>query len=84
MDDVKRNDQINMLKACADFTETGEWPGLFSYPNCGWDLVQSGLATEDKQITTAGRAALYLLGSGDDPLPASQASQTITLPMQSS
>lgn len=68
-DPVKKSDQIKMLEACAKFTDTEVWEGIFSYPGCGWDLVQSGLVTEDKKITTAGRAALFLLGKGSDPTP---------------
>jgi len=56
-----------MLEASLKFTETGEWKGMFSYPNCGWDLVQQGLVTEDKRITMSGRAALWLLEKGPDP-----------------
>lgn len=66
-DKIKRSDQIAMLKTCLVFTDTGKWEGLFTYPNCGWDLVQCGLVTDDKKITKAGRAALWLLGDGADP-----------------
>ena len=41
---LKREDQKRMLQASLKFTESGEWEGIFSYPNCGWDLVQMGLA----------------------------------------
>jgi hypothetical protein len=71
-DGVKKADQIAVLEASRAFTDTGEWKGLFSYPNAGWDLVQQGLVKEDKTITSAGRAALWFLGKGDDPLPASK------------
>ena len=66
-EDLKRSDQICLLETCAKFTETGKWEGLFSYPNCGCDLVQQGFVTEDKKITQAGKAALWLLNKGPDP-----------------
>jgi len=81
---LKRADQIALLKVVRDFTDTGKWNGMFTYPNCGWDLCQSGLVTEDKKITTAGRAALYLMGEGDDPLPESKASQEFAIPVEGS
>lgn len=82
MGDMKKSDQIEMLKTCRTFTDTGEWKGLFTYPNCGWDLVQSGLVTEDKKITTAGRSALWFLGEGEDPIPESKASISFKLPLR--
>lgn len=81
MGDMKKSDQIAMLEACQNFTDTGEWRGLFTYPGCGWDLVESGLATEDKKITQAGRAALWLLGRVPDPIPESKASVTFSIPI---
>ena len=66
-DEIKRNDQIRLLETVQKHTDTGEWEGGFTYPNCGYDLVQQGLATEDKKITMPGRAALWLLGKGEDP-----------------
>lgn len=78
---IKQSDQIALLEACRVFTDTGEWKPLFTYPNAGWDLVQSGLATEDKKITTAGRAALWFLGKGDDPFPESKDSITFSIPL---
>jgi len=66
-DVIKQKDQIAMLEAARDFTDGKEFPGMFSYPECGWDLVQQGLATEDRKITIAGRAALWFLDKGDDP-----------------
>lgn len=81
-DPVKQNDQISMLEACAKFTDNAEPIRLFSYPNCGWDLVQSGLVTQDCRITTAGRAALYLMGKGPDPLPTSKSFQAFSLPLK--
>ncbi len=66
-DVIKQKDQIAMLEACKEFTDYGKNLNLFSYPNCGWDLVQQGLVTEDKKITIAGRAALWFLDKGDDP-----------------
>ena len=77
---LKRGDQIRMLQTVLKFTDSGEWDGLFTYPNCGWDLVQMGLATKDKRITTAGRAALWLLDLAADPTT-SKVSQTFTLPL---
>lgn len=80
---LKRSDQLKMLEACLKFTETGEWEGMFfTYPNCGWDLVQQGLATEDKKITMAGRAALWFLEKGPDPLPESKDHETFTIPLR--
>jgi len=70
VDDVKRADQIRMLKACAVFTENGAWAVGPSYPNCAWDLVEMGLITPGKEITMSGRAALFLLSEGSDPLAA--------------
>jgi hypothetical protein len=81
MGDMKKPDQIALLEACRNYTDTGEWKGLFTYPNCGWDLVQSGLVTEDKKITVAGRAALWFLGKGDDPTPTSKAYQEFSIPL---
>lgn len=78
-DNSKRFDQISMLKTCRTFTDTGEWNGLFTYPQCGWNLVQLGLVTEDKKITQAGRAALWFLGEGDDPMPEQKSFETFTL-----
>ena len=63
----KRFDQIRLLEICQKYTDTGEWEGTFSYPDCGPDLVRQGLATENRQITIAGRAALWLVGKGEDP-----------------
>lgn len=67
MDTIKQNDQIRLLEALARETDTGEFTPMFAYPNCGWDLVQSGFCTQDRKITMAGRAALFLLGKGEDP-----------------
>lgn len=71
-DSLKKSDQIAMLEAYRTFTDTGEWKPLFSYPNAGWDLIQQGLVAEDRKITTAGRAALWFLDNGEDPLPESK------------
>jgi hypothetical protein len=79
-DDAKRRDQIALMKASLHREKTGEWKGLFTYPNCGYDLGRSGLATEDGQLTTAGKAALYLLGDDDaDPTSDSKSFETFTL-----
>ncbi|MCA0338966.1 MAG: hypothetical protein LCH99_04465 [Proteobacteria bacterium] len=67
MDTIKQGDQIRLLEALAREADTGEFTPMFTYPNCGWDLVQSGFCTQDRKITTAGRAALFLLGKGEDP-----------------
>ena len=77
-ENIKRNDQIRLLEIVAKFTDTGEWGGTFTYPNCGWDLVKQGLATESKKITEAGRIALWLLGKGPDQTD-SKAVQTFKL-----
>lgn len=66
-DELKRNDQIKLLQICRDYTDTGDWKGTFTYPNCGVDLVKQGLVTEDRKITQAGRVSLWLLGKGEDP-----------------
>ena len=66
-DKIKRSDQIHLLEICARVMDTGEQEGTFTYPNCGYDLVQQGLATEDRKVTIAGRATLWLLGKGADP-----------------
>jgi hypothetical protein len=79
-DPIKRSDQIALLEACAHFTDTGEWRALFTYPECGWNLVQLGLATEDRKITPAGRFALWVLDKGGDPLPAVQSFVSFNLP----
>ena len=66
-DTIKQKDQIAMLESARDFTDGKEFPGIFSYPGCGYDLVSQGLATEDRKITIAGRAALWFLNKGEDP-----------------
>ena len=79
-DDVKRDNQIAFMKATLHHEKTGEWKALFTYPNCGYDLVRSGLATEDGKLTIAGRAALYLLGDDDaDPTSDSKSFETTTI-----
>ncbi len=66
-DIIKQKDQITMLKGCIEKEKTGEFPGMFAYPGCGYDLVKQGLATENQKITTAGKALLWHLNEGDDP-----------------
>lgn len=66
---MKRADQLELLRCCLIYTDTGKSPGCFTYPNCGYDLLQGGLVTEDGKITTAGRAALYLLELGPELQP---------------
>lgn len=81
-DGLKRSDQIELLKAAFHREKTGEWKGMFTYPNCGYDLVRSGLATEDAKLTIAGRAALYLLGDDEaDPTADSKSFQSFDLPL---
>ena len=80
-DAIKRGDQVRLLTACASFTETGVFEGMFTYPDCGWDLVQQGLATEDRKITMAGKAVLWLLEKGPDPTK-SKAVQTFKIPIR--
>ncbi len=53
-----RNDQINMLEHCKLLTETGKWEGLFTYPNCGYDLFKLGLVNRFGHITSMGREIL--------------------------
>lgn len=83
-DPIKKSDQVRMLEACAKYTDSGEPIRVFSYPNCGWDLVQSGLVTQDCKITTAGRAALYLMGKCDDPFSESKSFQEVSIPLSPS
>ena len=66
-EELKQSDQVRLLEVCQKYTDTGVWAGIFSYPNCGCDLVQQGLVSEEKKITVAGRAVLWFLGKGDDP-----------------
>jgi hypothetical protein len=66
-DEIKRSDQIRLMEACAEFEKTGSFPPMFSYPNCGWDLVRQGLVTQDRKLTVAGKAALWFLDKGEDP-----------------
>jgi hypothetical protein len=82
-DGLKRSDQIELLKAALHREKTGEWKGMFTYPNCGHDLVRSGLATEDGKLTIAGKAALYLLGNDEaDPTADSKSFQSFELPLR--
>lgn len=69
MDTLKRSDQIALLERSLEYTETGIMNGIFTYPDCGYDLVRQGLANEDRTITIAGRAALWFLDKGPDPTP---------------
>lgn len=80
---LKQSDQVRMLEACARYTDHADPIRMFSYPACGWDLVQLGLVTQDCRITTAGRAALFLLGRGEDPLPESKAALEFSIPSRS-
>ncbi len=64
---LKQKDQIHLLEKCKEFTDYGKDIHIFTYPNCGWDLVKQGLVTEDQKITIAGRAALWFLNKGEDP-----------------
>jgi hypothetical protein len=77
-DSLKKSDQIRLLERSRDYTDSGNFDGCFTYPNCGWDLVQQGLVTKDRKITIAGRAALWLLGKGSDPT-SSKAVEVFTL-----
>lgn len=77
-ENIKRNDQIRLLEITAKFADTGKWEGMYAYPNCGWDLIQQGLVTEDKKMTNAGRAALWMLDKGPDPTD-SKAVETFNL-----
>ncbi len=54
------SDQIKMLEHCKQLTETGKWLGLFTYPNCGYDLYKLGLITDEGHITTIGRSILVM------------------------
>jgi hypothetical protein len=78
---MKRSDQIALLRAAHKRMTTGQWDGLFTYPNCGYDLVRSGLATENGDLTTAGKAAVYLLGDDTaDPTSDSASFQSFSIP----
>lgn len=80
--DIKRGDQLCLLDACLRFADTGQWEGVFTYPTCGADLVKSGLVDAAGKVTTAGRAAMFLLGKGADPFPDSKAFQEFSLPLR--
>jgi hypothetical protein len=67
MDEIKRKDQIALLKTCYEYHETGKWTGLFSYPGCAQDLIKTGLVEEGGKITLAGHSALWYLDLADDP-----------------
>jgi hypothetical protein len=67
MDEMKRKDQIALLKTCYEYHETGKWTGLFSYPGCAQDLIKTGLVEEGGKITLAGCSALWYLGLIEDP-----------------
>ncbi len=40
--DLGESDRLHLLKCVQIQTDTGVWHGLFTYPNCGWDLVEAG------------------------------------------
>ncbi len=80
--DIKRGDQTCLLETCLRFADTGQWEGVFTYPACGADLVKSGLVDATGKVTTAGRAAMFLLGKGADPFPDSKAFQEFSLPLR--
>ena len=78
---IKRNDQIALLEACMLNNDNGTPMNLFTYPNCGPDLVEQGLVSKNGLITKAGRAALWYLGKGNDPT-SSKSSETIKMPLK--
>ena len=77
---LKQNDQIRLLEVCNKFTDTKDWEGIFTYPNCGHDLLLQGLVAKDGKITNAGKAALWFLDKGSDPT-GSKAVETFSLNM---
>lgn len=44
--------------------------------------MRVGLATEDKKITSAGRAALWLVGQGSDPTADSESFYEVRIPLK--
>jgi len=80
-DALKKSDMLKLLEVARDAEKTGKWEGIFTYPNCGWDLVRCGLATEDKKVTPAGHALLWFMGKGEDPTADSQSSVAFTIPL---
>ena len=69
--DLGPSDRLHLLKCVQLQTDTGEWHGIFTYPNCGWDLVEAGYVVNKEpegsglEITDTGRHFLqenaYLL-----------------------
>ncbi len=63
-DGLAVSDQLHMLKVVQIQTDTGKWHGLFTYPGCGWDLVQLGYVRNREpdgtgvDITDEGRSFL--------------------------
>lgn len=63
-DGLAASDQLHLLKCVQIKTDMGEWHGIFTYPGCGWDLVQLGhvinLEPEGSgvEITDKGRSFL--------------------------
>jgi hypothetical protein len=67
MSDLKKSDQIRLLENQLVYTDTGKSEGMFTYPNCPFDLYTQGLVTDEGKITIAGRALLWHLNKGPDP-----------------
>ena len=55
---VAESDRIKYLAAMRVMEETGQWKGLFTYPNCPADCVVLGLIDGRGKVSAAGRAAL--------------------------
>lgn len=55
---VHRDDEVNVLKVCAKFTDTGEWEACLAYENVMHYLLNREWITDLGKITEAGRAAL--------------------------
>lgn len=61
---LAESDRLHLLKCVQIQTDTGEWHGLFTYPNCGWDLVKAGYVVNKEpagtgvEVTKAGREFL--------------------------
>lgn len=67
MSEEKRAAYIRMLKATAHNTDKGVWVAPPVCHNCAWELAEAGLVTPSREITLAGRIALFLLNEGPDP-----------------
>ena len=83
-DTTKRADQIKLLRHCWDVSRNSRVDlYIITYPQCARDLLDSGLVFGDGRITTAGMAALYLLGEdAADPTPTSRSFEETRVPLK--